>query len=124
MSCQSETKILKLKRHDTMPYAKMRLVEKNVDSPGQEVAVDVSSSTITFNMVTDDDARILKVDSGACVITDGPNGQFEYRWDAADTDTDGDYLGEAQIVFPSGGKLTVPGDDSFKIRIFKDYNDA
>jgi hypothetical protein len=124
MTCDGNLQILNIKRHDTLPRVKGRLVESDPDDPGNAVPVNITGATIKFVMVTDDNARTIKVNAAA-VITVPTNGEFEYRWTGTDTNTTGNYVGEFEIAFPAGGgKVTVPPDDTLKIRIFDDFDNA
>jgi len=124
MTCVDALQIIDIKRHDTLPRVSGRLVESDLDNPGTPVPVNLTGCTIKFIMVTDDDLRTVKVNSAASIIS-AIDGTFEYAWIGADTDTQGSYLGEFEISFPSGGgKLSVPPDDTLKIRIRADFDNA
>lgn len=123
MSCQSGLQKFEIKSNDTYPAIKGRLVEKDPDNPGQEVAVDLTGASVKFIMITDDNDRTIKVNS-AGTITDEANGEFEYEWQVGDTDTAGNYLGEFEITLSTGKKLSVPADDTLKIVIRLDYDGA
>lgn len=123
MGCEGAFKTLNIKRNDTLPKPKGRIVESNVDNPGNLTAVDITGASILFIMVTDDDAKTVKVNSAA-TITDATNGEFEYTWAVGDTDTAGNFLGEFEITFSGGEKITLPADDTLQIRIRNDFDNA
>ena len=115
---------LTIKKHDTLPKPKFKVVQKDPSDPSSTIPVDLTGATAKFLMVTDDDLRTLKVDAAATIISPETDGEIEYSWIAADTDTIGDYLGEVEIIFTGGEKLTLPNDDTFQIKVVADYNDS
>lgn len=123
MGCTGVVKHVKLKRNDTLPKIKIAVVERNSDNPGLTTPVDLTGATATFTMVTDDDARTVKVNAETATITSDVGGLIEYAWTSSDTDTVGDYLGEFEITL-GGGKITLPNDDSLEIEIVADYDNT
>jgi hypothetical protein len=67
----------------------------------------------------------LKLDrqSAGINITDAAGGEFEYRWQAGDTDTVGRHEIEFEITPASGGKFTVPASERAYV-IIRDSLDA
>lgn len=59
--------------------------------------IDLTGTTVTFQMRPPGSSE-LKVDAGAAV-TSAPNGQVTYTWQAADTDTEGLYIGWFVVAF-------------------------
>ncbi len=94
---------LYLKRNDLQPYYRVKVE----DSDGN--AVDLTGADIVCTMKAP--GGTLKIDrqSTGIVITAAASGEFEYRWQAGDTDTAGKYQIEFEITPASGGKFTVPG---------------
>ena len=119
---QGNIRILRMKRNDTLPLVKISVVERDLDNPAVTTPVDLTGASAKFIMVTDADPRVVKVNAAA-TITDALNGKVEYSWISADTDTSGDYLAEFEITL-TGGKITLPSDDSLKIKIIDDYDNA
>jgi hypothetical protein len=108
--------LFKMKRDDTRPYLRVTITDQD------DTAVDLTDSTIKFNMVTDDVSRTAKVNASASIVT-ATSGICEYRWASADTDTEDNYLGEFQVTLSDGTIFSVPPDDSLKIIVKKDYGD-
>lgn len=95
--------IFHIKKNDLQPYYRVKVV----DSEGNAVSLSGASVLCTMK---DTGAGTLKIDrqSGGVAVTDEGAGEFEYRWQAGDTDTAGRFLIEFEVVPLSGGKFTVP----------------
>lgn len=70
-------------------------------------AVDLSSCTVKFYM-RKRGHRELKVDTGACQITNASNGYVQYEWVTADVNTAGIYEGEFVVTFSDSTEETFP----------------
>jgi len=75
--------------------------------------VDLSGASVRFVMVALDSGT-LAVDAKATVV-DAAAGTVRYDWAEGDTDAAGAYLGEWQITFADGRRLTVPNGDAIDI---------
>lgn len=75
---------------------------------GAGAAIDLTAATVTFRMWPQTGGS-LKVNNGACAVVDAATGVVEYSWEAADTDTEGTFLGEFEITLGGLGQ-TVPAD--------------
>lgn len=97
-----------IKRNDTLPTLVATLRVKKT-----KVAVDLTAvSTIKFAM-RKRGALTNKV-LGTCTVVGPPiDGQVRYDWVAGDTDTADVFIGEFEIVWLNGRKLTVPNDDDY-----------
>ena len=104
----------KIKKSDTRPPLNVQLLYNNGS------AVDLSSSTVYFNMGALIDRSAYT--SGACVITGSTTGNCNYNWSTSDTDTVGDYWGEFEVNWGNGSIMTLPNNDNLKIQIYEDYN--
>lgn len=109
------TQTFKIKKGDTKPYLATTL--NSTDG----TAINLSSGSVWFIMATNDGNYTTQF-SGACVITGSVEGQCEYRWGATNTGSIGNYLGEFEVVYNDGTKLTIPADDSFNVKIGQDYS--
>ena len=108
--------IFEIKRNDTKPYLAATLQ----DSTGSSLDL-TNASSISFNLATNDNAY-TSILSGACVVTGSTTGQCEYRWAAGDTNRSGLFLGEFEITYSDSTILTLPSDDSLRIKINEDYD--
>jgi len=100
-----------MKRNDLQPYYYAEIK----DADGNPV--NIAGAAIVCTMKGS--AGTLKIDrqSAGINITDGPNGKFEYRWQAGDTDTPGKYYIEFEVTPAAGGKFTVPARDRAEVII-------
>lgn len=108
-----------IKRHATRPY--LELSVKNSDGTAYDFT---GASSVVFSMA--DLEGVLKVDSAAAEFDGGDptTGKIRYRWTQADTDTEGEYSGEFDVVYPGSELLTVPVDGDIRVKIYTDINDA
>jgi len=104
-------KVLHLKENDLQPY----YYATAKDSDGD--AINVTGATIYCTMKLMDGSVKIDRQTTGITITDGANGQFEYRWQAGDTDTVGRYKIEFEINPASGGKFTLPADEQAIVHI-------
>ena len=83
-----------IKAGDSRPYLRGTVKDAN------GAAVDIGAATVKFTMVAVG-SRYKKVNKSTAVVTNGPLGLCEYRWNIAsgDTDTPGDYLAEFEVTF-------------------------
>ena len=107
-----------MKRHDTRPFLDVTLKQSD------GTAIDLSSvSGVTFTM-KDSAANSIKVNRGACSIVSATAGSVRYSWTSSDTDTAGAYLGEFEIAYANGDKMTVPTSGTLSIVVLEDYDNA
>jgi len=105
-----------MKVGDTRPYLRVTITDQDGS------AVDITDATIKFYMVTDDNDRTVTVDEGTVTLVTPASGIAEYRWNAEDTATAGNYLGEFVVTLSDATIFTIPNDDSLKIQIKEDYD--
>jgi hypothetical protein len=108
-----------MKRHDTRPFLDVTLKQ----SDGTAIDLSLSVSGVTFTM-KDSAANTIKVNRGVCSIVSAAAGSVRYSWTSSDTDTAGAYLGEFEIAYSGGDKLTVPTSGTLSIVILEDYDNA
>ena len=104
----------KIKKGDTVPAISAQLQYYNGS------AVDLSSSTIQFNMGTLQDYSAYR--SGTAFITGSTTGECQYYFSADDTGSTGIYWGEFEVSWGAGSTMTLPNDHSLKIEVYEDYN--
>lgn len=106
---------MKIKQNDLKPYARTTLWADEAN----EIPADVSSGQvdeIVFNMKPA--AGALKVDRGiAQVVTDGTDGQVEYRWVVGDTDTPGIFSAEFEVVWADTKPQSFPPDSNLSVEV-------
>lgn len=85
-------------------------------------AVDLTAATsIRFHMFTS--AGVQKIDADAVKNADqvGHKGEVTYTWQAADTDTAGEYNAEWEVTWNTGKPQTFPNTpNKFFIQVTKD----
>ena len=102
-----------MKRNDTGPVITATLK----DAAG--AAVNLTTATqVKFKMRAVAPGS-LKVD-GTATVTNAAGGQVSYAWQAADTDTAGDYYAEWEVTFASGLIETFPNAGYITITIVAD----
>jgi hypothetical protein len=72
----------------------------------------------------DVDTKIIKVSAASCSIVDAETGAVRYSWASINTDTAGVFLGEFQVTYTNGDKMTVPVSEVLVIVILEDYDNA
>ena len=80
-------------------------------------AADITGSTVTFIMDSDDDAPAF---SAAATIVDPIAGTVSYTPTAGFPTAPGTYKQEWQVTFPSGKILTFPSETYNKVKIIAD----
>lgn len=100
-----------IKQNDTLPT--LTAVLRNASG----TVADLTNCTITFKM----GSEISTKTSAAATITNAIGGGVSYQWTASDTDTAGIYLGEFEVVKPTGLKETFPNSEPFRVVIRQDF---
>lgn len=95
---------LVIKRNDTSPPFTVDLEDGNGDAVNLQV-----DDAVVFSM-RESTSQTIKVTRQAAVFTPGDN-RVEYRWQAGDTDTAGEYEAEWEVTFADGTVQTFPGYD-------------
>lgn len=91
-----------IKRHDTRPYWPVTLEFDDASNP------DVSGATISM-VCRERSSNVIKFkDSATVFITDGPNGQIEWRPTASQVDEAGRFNVEWEVVFSDSTQQTFP----------------
>jgi hypothetical protein len=98
-----------IKTGDTGPPIEM------VCRDADDAIVDISGSTARFHMKKRGSSETT-VDDTATVV-DGEAGLVRYNWQAADTDTAGEYLAEVEITFADDTVQTFPNRTDKNIQV-------
>lgn len=101
--------IFYIKQNDTSPAIAGALK----DADGN--AVNVSGSTIKFNMRSRGGA--VKIDEGSGAVVSGVSGTVKYVWQAGDTDTAGTYEAEFEVTYTDATKETFPNNGYISVVI-------
>jgi hypothetical protein len=116
-----------LKRHDLRPALDMQLKDGDANALNVSTAIATSVTFIMKDIAT----GTVKVEA-ACTLLEptditkanGYDGRVRYQWLSGDTDTADTYLGEFEILYTDGQKLTVPTVDVLAIVILEDFNNG
>lgn len=100
-----------IKTGDTRPLLEKQLLDRDGDP------VNLTGAAVVFIMSQD---GVLKVNRGSCSLVDAATGQAAYTWQAADTDTAGDYDGEFEVTFSPGVIQTFPNPRKLRIVVTDD----
>lgn len=103
--------IFYLKQNDTSPAIRAQLADQN------DVPINITGATVKFLMRLG--TASPKVNASATII-DAVSGIVRYDWQAADTDTNGNFSGEFEVTFSGGSVETFPNDGYFSIVITDD----
>ena len=108
-----------MKRNDTRPFLDVSLQ----DVSGNALDLQASVSGITFTMKNLDDDSVAVQAQSATIIPE-TTGMVRYSWSPSDTSTAGTYVGEFQVLYNDGTKLTIPTSTVLSIVILEDYDNA
>lgn len=107
-----------IKRNDTLPALIANVIDKG--ELYQKLPLDLSNVTaVTFSMMNQD-CDYIKIASKTTQITCASGGTIQYNWDADDTNESGNYLGEFELFFNDGKKMSLPPIGGIKILITDD----
>ncbi len=108
-----------IKRNDTLPALSVTIRTRG--EINELLPYDLTTATgVTFSM--SDQFGNLKISSQTAEITSASGGTVQYNWQVGDTDTDGIFNGEFEIIFNDSNKISIPTLGSLDIRIVKDIN--
>ena len=111
--------IFKIKRNDTLPALQVSIGTKG--NLGQKIGYDLTNVTgITFTMI--DECSNSKVYNQTAQIICVSGGTIQYNWQDGDTDTEGIFMGEFELGFATGQRLSIPTQSGIKIEILKDID--
>lgn len=108
-----------IKRNDTLPALEVTIVDRG--RLGEKQGYNLSGVTeITFTMVSNCGDYKIFAQSAETVCFSG--GSIRYNWVEGDTNESGRFLGEFQLIFSDGKRLSVPQNGQIEIEIGKDVN--
>lgn len=109
-----------IKRNDTYPALKANVIDRGCLYGKQPF--NLSGVTgVTFSM-TDKDCQYYKISLKPAQIACVSGGTLQYNWEQGDTDESGYYLGEFELIFSDGKKMSVPKRGGIDIEITDDLN--
>ena len=95
-----------LKLNDTSPALLYYLLPKTVDLTG---------ATVQFSMKAAPGGAIKINKAAAVVVTPTGNPAVRYDWQAANSDTEGEFDAEFLVTYASGKKETFPNSEFIKV---------
>lgn len=108
-----------IKRNDTLPSLQLCLSDRNCIGGKQPFSLS-GVTGVTFTMTNScGDYKIFAKDAQ---IISYSGGSIQYNWDAEDTNEAGKFLGEFQLLYSDGNKLSIPQNGQIEILIPKDVN--
>lgn len=78
-------------------------------------SVNLTGATVTFQMRRKSGKKVIT--DGTCVIDDIAERLVSYDWQAGDTDTPGEYIGQYRITLADSNVTTAPVIDDIPILI-------
>jgi len=112
--------VFKIKRNDTLPVLQVNLT--STGNLGEKTEFDITDvDLITFTMVKTK-CNTTKIFEQSATTTCASGSTFEYAWQDGDTDEAGEFLGEFELNFSNGKRLSVPSMGGILIEILEDLN--
>ena len=103
--------IIYVKRGDRNPPLELSLQQAN--------GTPINLSHVDYVKWLMKDESELKIDEHVTIV-DAAYGMIKYEWKTGDTDDPGNFLGEFEITYNDGTKLTVPNDEYITVIILED----
>ena len=101
-----------IRQNDTLPNLAATLLDANGD------AVNLTGATVVFRMVPRHGGTAV-IDNRSVTVVSAAAGTVSMTWQAADTDTEGTYLGNFIVTFGGGSIETFPNAEPLIIEIPK-----
>jgi len=109
-----------IKRGDTLPVLIANIIDRG--SLYQKSSFDLSNVTgVTFSMMNID-CDYLSISSKQAQITCVTGGTIQYSWEDGDTSEAGNFLGEFELFFSDGKKMSLPSVGGIQIEITNDIS--
>lgn len=123
MPSQNFTKTLKykffIKRNDTLPTLEVTVIDRGC--LGNKIPFNLSGvSACTFTMTND--SGDMKIMAKPAQIVSDSGGTIAYNWDAEDTNEDGIFYGEFQLLFSGGSRMSIPQIGNISVEIGNTVN--
>ncbi len=121
----SDVEKFTIKQDDTLPVIQVQCW----DDEAKTVETDLTLATgVNFHMMERDQADlavpVLKVEAAATIVSPPTDGIVEYPWSDVnnDTDTDGRFFAEFEVIWSPTSRTTFPNDGFVHIRITRDLD--
>lgn len=107
-----------IKRNDTYPSLLVNVIDRG--DLYEKQSFNLSAVTaVTFSMKNlDCDYNKISLKTAGIFCVSG--GTLQYEWDAIDTNESGNYVGEFQLNFTDGRKMSIPQVGGINIEIVDD----
>jgi hypothetical protein len=103
-----------IKQNDLSPSIQTQLLDGNGD------AVDITGNLgVTFHMRMAIDPFSVIIDEAATVV-DATTGTVRYDWSSGDTDTNGVYQAEFEVIYADSKLETFPNDGYITVNVIDD----
>jgi hypothetical protein len=109
-----------IKRNDTLPNLIVNVIDRGCLYEKQSFSLS-GVTGVTFSMLnTDCDYHKISLKEAQIQCVSG--GTIQYIWDPEDTNESGNYLGEFELTFTGGGKMSIPQIGGINIEIVDDIS--
>lgn len=106
-----------IKRHDLRPNLEAQLFMPDGTTPLSLATATAVNFVMREKGADPADPPVIK---RACTIVDAALGKILHDWLSGDTDVDGLYEYEFEVVWPAGEPQTIPVDSYFDLSIVRD----
>lgn len=108
-----------IKRNDTAPALIATVYDKGC--LGGWNRLNLSAVTkVEFSMI--DDCGALAISSKVAQVISNDSGIIQYQWVEGDTAISGNFIGEFELFFSNGTKMSLPREGGISIKIEEDIN--
>lgn len=109
-----------IKRNDTLPALRTNIIDRGC-LDGKKPFNLSGATGVTFSMI-DRKCESYKISLQQAQISCVSGGTVQYNWQSGDTDESGNFLGEFEISFSDGKKMSVPQRGGILIEITNDIS--
>jgi len=109
-----------IKRNDTAPALIATVYDKGCLGGWERFNLSTVTQ-INFSMV--DDCGALIISSQSAQTISASSGVIQYNWKDGDTAMAGNYIGEFELFFADGTKMSLPREGGISIKIEEDINE-
>ena len=121
----SDVEKFTIKQDDTLPGIRIQCWDDEAKTQKTDLTL---STAVNFHMMERDEAdkaaTTLKVEAVAAIVGPTVDGVVEYLWSDAneDTDTDGKFFGEFEVIWSATSRTTFTNDGFIFITIPRDLD--
>jgi hypothetical protein len=108
-----------IKRNDTLPSLQICLIDRGCLG-GKQPYILSGVTGVTFTMTSS--CGDYKIFAKTAQVVSNSGGTIQYNWEVGDTNESGRFLGEFQLLYADGNKLSIPQSGQIQIEIPKDVN--